>query len=56
MTSIFQVKNDIKSAGFAYAFYHANKSVGILKALYLLFIANHMIKFEQKQFDTLLRG
>jgi len=56
MTNIFQVKNDIKGFGFAYAFYHANKNAGILKALYLLFIANHMIKFEQKQLDTLLRG
>jgi hypothetical protein len=50
---IFQVKNNIKNFGFSYAFYMARKSEGTIKAAYLLFVANNMIKFDQAQIDAI---
>jgi hypothetical protein len=46
--SPFDVRDNVRHYGKAYAFYEARRDVGTVKALYLLWVATHMIKYQMQ--------
>ena len=44
--SPFDVRDNVKHYGKAYAFYEARQYVGTVKALYLLWVAIHMMRYD----------
>jgi hypothetical protein len=46
--SPFDVRDNVRHYGKAYAFYEARCDVGTVKALYLLWVAIHMTKYQEQ--------
>ena len=46
--SPFDVRDNVRRYGKAYAFYEAQRDVGTVKALYFLWVAIHMTKYQMQ--------
>ena len=46
--SPFDVRDNVRHYGKAYAFYEARRDVGTVRALYLLWVAIHMTKYQMQ--------
>lgn len=46
--SPFDVRDNVKNYGKAYAFYEARLNVGTVRALYLLWVAIHMLEHREQ--------
>jgi hypothetical protein len=48
--SPFDVRDNVKHYGKAYAFYEARQYVGSVKAMYLLWVAIHMLRYDEVKY------